>query len=175
MRFLSTRAHGILDYVMGAFLIIMPWLFGFAAGGAATWVPILLGAGVILYSLFTDYELGAVKGIAMPTHLWLDILGGALLAVSPWLFDFNEYVYLPHLILGIVEIGLALVTDRVPYRNVRYATPTEDARLRDAHSSRITSVRDEDSLRPADRAPMPAEEEQRAQRDRERERRRNDL
>jgi hypothetical protein len=114
MRFLSTRAHGYMDYLMGVLLIASPWLFDFDRGGAETWVPVVLGAGVILYSLMTDYELGAVKALSMTAHLWLDGLGGAFLAASPWLFGFDEYVWAPHLILGLLEIGAALVTETMP-------------------------------------------------------------
>lgn len=58
MRFIPTRTHGMLDYLMGILLLIAPWVFGFAQGGAETWVPVILGAGVLLYSLFTNYEMG---------------------------------------------------------------------------------------------------------------------
>ena len=91
-----------------------PELFGFDRGGAETWVPVVLGAGAILYSLFTDYELGAVRRLPMPTHLGLDMANGALLAVSPWLFGFSEVVWTPHLIVGLIEIGTAMMTQRVP-------------------------------------------------------------
>src|SRR5690554_1548903 len=73
MRFLSTRTHGVLDYLVGALLILAPFIFGFADGGAAQWVPIVLGAGAIAYSLVTRYELGAVKLLPMPAHLGLDL------------------------------------------------------------------------------------------------------
>ncbi|HEV2132381.1 MAG TPA: SPW repeat protein [Longimicrobiaceae bacterium] len=111
---LPTRIHGVLDYAMGALLIALPWLLGFAQGGAETWVPVALGAGAIGYSLFTDYELGVVRRIQMPVHLWLDGAAGLLLAVSPWLFGFDQQVWMPHLILGILEMGAALFTDTLP-------------------------------------------------------------
>jgi hypothetical protein len=114
MRFISTRVHGYVDYLMGVLLIAAPWLFDFARGGAETWIPVILGAGVILYSLFTDYELGLVKSLSMPPHLWLDGLGGLLLAASPWLFGFADWVWAPHLIFGLLEIGAALTTETVP-------------------------------------------------------------
>jgi hypothetical protein len=50
----------------------------------------------------------------MRTHLLLDLAGGIFLAVSPWLFNFDEHVYLPHLILGIAEIGASLFTKEQP-------------------------------------------------------------
>jgi hypothetical protein len=114
MRFIPTRIHGFLDYSMGLLLIAAPWLFGFAQGGAETWVPVALGAGALVYSLMTDYELGIARVIPMPAHLGLDGLSGLLLAASPWLFGFSDYVYLPHLILGIAEIGAALMTETSP-------------------------------------------------------------
>jgi hypothetical protein len=114
MRIISTRAHGMMDYLVGVLLILAPWLFNFDRGGAETWVPVLLGAGAILYSLFTDYELGMVRNIPMPTHLTLDLFNGLLLAVSPWLFGFSEIVWRPHLIVGLLEIGTSLLTRRVP-------------------------------------------------------------
>lgn len=114
MRFIPTRIHGFLDYSVGLLLIAAPWLLGFSRGGAETWVPVLLGAGAIAYSLMTDYELGAVRRLSMGTHLWMDGLSGVLLAASPWLFGFAEYVWAPHLIIGLVEIGAALTTETRP-------------------------------------------------------------
>jgi len=114
MRFIPTRVHGMLDYLVGVLLIAAPWLFNFDRGGAETWVPVLLGASAIVYSLFTDYELGMVRRLSMPTHLMLDLGSGILLAVSPWLFGFSDYVWEPHLIVGLIEIGTSLMTRRVP-------------------------------------------------------------
>lgn len=111
MRFIDTRTHGIADYIVGALLIVAPYLLGFADGGPAQWVPQLLGVGAILYSLLTDYELGAVRAIPMPVHLGLDFASGLLLAASPWLFGFAGEVFWPHLILGLVEIGASLTTE----------------------------------------------------------------
>jgi hypothetical protein len=94
--------------------MVSPWLFGFAAGGAETWLPVVLGAATIIYSVFTDYELGLVRKIPMPVHLALDLLSGALLAVSPWLFAFSRWVWAPHLIIGLFEIGVSLFTRTAP-------------------------------------------------------------
>lgn len=111
MKIISTKVHGVLDYLMGIVLIAAPWLLKFNRDGAETWVPVILGAGVILYSLFTKYELSLSKQIPMRTHLTLDIVSGILLALSPWIFGFSEYVFLPHLILGVLEIGAGLMTE----------------------------------------------------------------
>ncbi len=93
MRFISTRVHGMADYVLGAVLIVAPWVLGFAEGGPETWVPVLLGVGVIAYSMMTAYEAGVVPMISMPAHLGLDAAGGLLLAVSPWIFQFADLIW----------------------------------------------------------------------------------
>ncbi len=111
MKFISTKVHGMMDYMMGVLLIASPWIFGFAnSNGMQVWTPVILGLLAIIYSLMTDYELGLSDNISMRTHLVIDFMSGMLLAASPWLFGFADQVYLPHLILGIVEIGAALFT-----------------------------------------------------------------
>jgi SPW repeat len=114
MRFIETKTHGYLDYIMGVLLIASPWIFDFAMGGAETWIPVILGAGMIVLALMTDYELGAVRKISMRTHLTIDLISGALLAVSPWLFGFADDVWGPHLVLGLLEIGASLMTKLHP-------------------------------------------------------------
>lgn len=109
MRPISTRTHGYLDYLLGALLIAAPWLFGFARGGAETDVPVLLGVAIVVYSVFTAYELGLIRLLPRPVHLVLDGLGGLLLAASPWLFGFAGDVWAPHLLLGLAEFGVALL------------------------------------------------------------------
>jgi hypothetical protein len=114
MRILSTRVHGIADYAMGLLLILSPYVFGFANGGIAQGLPIVLGIAMIGLALLTKYEFGAVGIISMPLHLGIDIVSGILLAASPWLFGFADQVYLPHLILGLIEIGTAAITQTAP-------------------------------------------------------------
>jgi SPW repeat-containing protein len=104
MKLLPTTVHGYLDYIVSLFLIASPWVFGFADGGAETWVPVVLGATSILYSLFTNYELGAFRVMSMRTHLVLDLLSGATLAFSPWIFGFSQNIWAPHLVIGVLEL-----------------------------------------------------------------------
>jgi hypothetical protein len=116
MQLIPTRIHGYLDYLMGVVLIASPWIFDFADGDIEQWMPIVLGAAVILYSLLTDYELGAVRVIPMPAHLLLDVIGGVLLAASPWIFGFDDEIWEPHLILGVLEVVAGLLTSRTTTR-----------------------------------------------------------
>jgi hypothetical protein len=110
---LPTRIHGFMDYLMGVALVAIPLASRFGAG-PQTWLPVLLGGGAILYSLFTDYELGAVRMIPMPAHLVLDAMSGLLLAASPWIFGFSEFIWMPHVVLGLAEVGAAMITQVRP-------------------------------------------------------------
>jgi hypothetical protein len=114
MRIIPTKIHGILDYAMGLLLIASPWIFDFARDGAETWIPVILGVSTILYSLFTNYELGISGKISMKAHLGIDMVSGIFLAVSPWLFGFADYVYLPHVILGLTEVVAVLLSKTQP-------------------------------------------------------------
>jgi hypothetical protein len=103
----------MLDYTVGALLIALPFLLRLG-GGPQTWVFVGAGVAALVYSAFTDYELGVVKRLQMPVHLWLDAISGVFLAVSPWLFGFDNEVWIPHVALGALEIVAAVITDTVP-------------------------------------------------------------
>lgn len=116
IRFVPTGIHAYFDYLGGVGLIAAPFVFGFSSvGGAAVIIPMVLGAGLILYSLLTNYELGipGVKFIPMTYHLIFDVVACVLLATSPFVFGFINQApnaWLPHIILGIGVILLVLVT-----------------------------------------------------------------
>ena len=114
MNILSTRAHGVIDYATGALLILAPYLFGFSTGGVEQWIPQLLGLAILGMSLITRYELSVTKIVPLPVHLGVDFAGGLLLAVSPWLFGFADVIWWPHLLVGLMEIVVAAITERRP-------------------------------------------------------------
>ena len=90
MRFIPTKFHAPLDYIVGVLLIAAPWIFQFSDVTAATADSIVLGIGLIAYSLFTNYELGVWKVAPMAVHNLIDVIAGALLVASPWLFGFAD-------------------------------------------------------------------------------------
>ncbi len=127
MRFIPTKFHAPLDYIVGAALIAAPWIFQFSEHKAATIVPIVLGIGLIAYSLFTNYELGVWKVAPMAVHNVFDVVAGTVLLASPWLFGFADEsanVWLPHVIVGAAAIFLGLTTVQQGYSYRRSATTT---------------------------------------------------
>lgn len=112
MRFISTQMHAAMDYLGGILLIVVPlfWMNSPDVPQAAIWTPVVIGGLMLLQSLFTDYELSLANVIPVPAHLGMDALAGVVLAVSPWAFGFAETVWIPHVIVGVMEIGAALTT-----------------------------------------------------------------
>ena len=127
MRFIPTRFHAPLDYTVGAVLIAAPWIFQFSEHRAASAVAIVLGIGLIVYSLFTNYELGVWKVAPMAVHNLIDVVAGALLAASPWIFGFADEsanVWLPHVVIGLAAVFLGLTTKQAGGYSYRKASPT---------------------------------------------------
>jgi hypothetical protein len=113
VRIVSTKTHGILDYLTGAALLAAPKALGLEDVPSSARALQLAGGGATAYSLLTDYELGAAKLLPMPVHLALDATSGALLASSPWLFGFarnGARYWLPHVLVGTQEILAAVIT-----------------------------------------------------------------
>jgi hypothetical protein len=127
MRFIPTKFHAPLDYIVGAALIAAPWILQYSDITAATVLSVVLGIGLIAYSLFTNYELGVWKVAPMAVHNLIDIVAGALLAVSPWLFGFaDESTAAVFLVaVGLAAIFLGLTTKQqggYSYRKTSTAT-----------------------------------------------------
>ena len=113
MRFIPTRYHAPLDYIVGVLLIAAPWIFQFSGHTTPTVVSIVLGVGLIGYSLFTNYELGVWKVAPMAVHNLIDIGAGAFLAASPWIFGFADEganVWVPFLVVGLAAVFLGVTT-----------------------------------------------------------------
>jgi hypothetical protein len=114
MKFINIKTHAFLDYFMGLFLVVAPFIFHLNRQSPEGLLFYVLGATLLIYSMLTDYEFSLLKIIPMKVHLLLDVLSGIFLAASPWIFNFADRIYIPHLILGILEIGAGLMTSTTP-------------------------------------------------------------
>jgi hypothetical protein len=117
-QFIPTKVHGALDYIVGLALIFAPMIFGFMdVGGPAVIIPMVLGVGLIVYSLFTKYEWGLVKVLGMPYHLIFDVVASIFLATSPFIFGFYTQalnVWVPHVVVGIAVILVVIFSKPQP-------------------------------------------------------------
>jgi len=117
MRFIPTRTHGMVDYLVGVVLIAAPWIFRFNDVASAKWVAIVVGLLMLGQALMTNYELGVVPLVPMHLHLMMDSAIGIFLIASPWIFGFSDdrlNAWLPHVIVGIGELGFAAMTTPWP-------------------------------------------------------------
>lgn len=118
LQFIPTKVHGVLDYIVAVALMFAPMIFGFQeVGGAAVAIPVVLGIGLFLYSLLTNYEWGVFKLINMRYHLVFDVLASALLALSPWLFGFADEAWnawVPHVVVGLTVILVVICSKPQP-------------------------------------------------------------
>ena len=113
---ITTRLHGVLDYLTGGLLLVAPRLLGLGGTGAGRLLR-LAGASHAGYSVLTDYELGAVKLVPMRTHLALDAAGALGLAGSPWLFGTarrGARHWLPHVLVGAYEMTAVALSQQAP-------------------------------------------------------------
>ena len=114
MKLLSSKTHTIIGLVVGVALLLAPWLFGFNDVESAALVARLVGLFIIINELITTSDASPLKLVPMGTHIVIDCLTGAFLALSPWLFGFatlSANVWVPHVIVGLLVIGYALATN----------------------------------------------------------------
>lgn len=92
----------VINLLLGAWLFLTPWIFGFVADSAASWTAWIAGvviAGLAVAALvsFADWEE------------WTNIFVGLVTAVAPWIAGFaaNSSALRVHLITGVVVAALA--------------------------------------------------------------------
>ena len=110
MRFIPTKVHGVLDYLYVLMLFFIPSIFQFNPQSVASMMIDIVSSIVLVYSLFTKYELGVFKNIPMKVHLLFDCIIGISLIVSPWLFGFDNRTYMPYLFFGLFAIVASLLS-----------------------------------------------------------------
>jgi hypothetical protein len=100
------------DYIIGVWLLLMPWLVGFNEHFLPTIVSLLIGIGVIVYSMFSNERFAVVKFIPDSLHVPVDASTGLLLSVAPWLFKYHHLVIWPHLLTGFIWLFLTIIDGR---------------------------------------------------------------
>jgi hypothetical protein len=113
VKLISTRVHGILDYITAGALASVPRLLG--CRNRTSNLLLGMAAGTTCYSLVTRYEYSAVKWLPMRVHLLLDGLSGAMLAAAPFVL-LDEDTPRSALVagLGLYEVTVAALTRTKP-------------------------------------------------------------
>jgi hypothetical protein len=114
MRFISTKIHAILDFLIAITLIVFPWILGFAGEGPAQTVLVSVGILIAGMSLLTIHEFGVYKIVPMEIHLLVDTFMGLFLMMSPWLLGFAHVEIGPHILIGILIIVVVIFSKVKP-------------------------------------------------------------
>ena len=113
MRIIPTSVHSAVDHVVGPALVLAPTVLRLGRTTPEGIVARAVGGAETVYSNLTDYELSAKKVLPLRVHLALDAVGGATLAVLPQLTGARrrgKKHWVPHLAIGVLEVGMAALT-----------------------------------------------------------------
>ena len=107
MKFLTIKLHGLGDYAAAAVLIVAPFFLGLKEQSIiAHWASIAAGAGLIIYSLLTDYTFSVAKVIPFKVHLVLDSLAGLVLIALAFALKLEG---VPQIYLIVMGAGVLVV------------------------------------------------------------------
>jgi len=117
---LSARLHGLLEYLIGAFFIASPFVFGFDASAA---VAIGVVGGIVLILMAATAQTGPALSGMVPVglHVLFDAVLAAFLVASPFIFGFSDEAAPTGLFIGagVVHLLVTIAT--------RFLPPTSEA------------------------------------------------
>jgi SPW repeat len=104
--------HAALEPLIAIIIIAAPWIFGFSGADDAKAVCIVVGVVMLLSGAMTDWRLSLVRAIPLRLHMTLDMLLGAVLILSPFVFGFSDHGGPTRftIIAGVLELTTALMT-----------------------------------------------------------------
>ena len=109
---ISPNTHAMIEPLMAVLLIASPWIFGFSDVDDAKTIAIVVGAIMLVAGAMTQWRYSLVKLIPLRTHMATDLLLGAVLILSPFVFGFSDEGGATRfmIIFGALELFTALST-----------------------------------------------------------------
>ena len=106
----------VINLILGGWLFLTPWIFGFA-GGAAGWNAWIFGAVIALFAI-------AALAAFAEWEEWINLAVGLWLVAAPWTLEFagNAMAMRNHVIVGIVVAVLAAVELWLVHRKPPHVT-----------------------------------------------------
>jgi len=93
-----------VNVILGAWLFLSPWIFGFASDSAASWNAWISGL------LIAALAVAALAAFA-EWEEWLNLIVGIWVAISPWTVGFSTDTAATrlHVVVGVIGAGIAAV------------------------------------------------------------------
>ena len=117
MKFFNPRVHGYLDYVVVAWFVAAPSVFGFS--GLPALISYALSVVHLLVTLFTAFPLGMVKIIPLKIHGAIEFVVSFTLMALPWLLGFASIMpaRIFYIASGVAIFIVWLITDYQPAKH----------------------------------------------------------
>ena len=80
--------HGVIEYAVGALLIVAPFLFGFDST-SATAAAVVLGLVLLAFTATSALPTGLVRSVTLGVHVTVDVVLAVLLVALPFLLGFT--------------------------------------------------------------------------------------
>lgn len=121
----QARLTGGINVVLGVWLLVSPWVFGYHVGSEASWNSVIVGALIALLAAFRAYSARVY-----PSLSWINLLLALWTVVSPWAWGYAENVdaRLDNVVLGVMIAGLAGWSGGASTAERRHDSPTAAAR-----------------------------------------------
>ena len=100
---MNAKLCDVANLILGAFLFVSPWIFGFGAGMTSQNAVV---AGIVVAVL----AIAALAAFAVWEE-WLNLIVGLWILVSPWVLGFqtSTTAMTVHVVIGILVAALAVI------------------------------------------------------------------
>lgn len=102
MKFIHSRIHGFLDYMVVAFLIASPNLFNLAET-TSNFTYILAGVHFLL-TLFTNFEFGLFKVVSFEAHGVIELVVSISLVIVAFILEIIDNSFSRDFYLGVALV-----------------------------------------------------------------------
>ena len=114
--FISLSTYGVINWLAVVLLLGSPWALGFyKLGGAALFLPLLFGWIEFIMAVFSANKHGFIKQMPMEMHLFLDVIIGSFLLMSPFIFHFSDKVVWTQVLIGGLVFIAGAFTHKSPF------------------------------------------------------------
>jgi hypothetical protein len=104
--------HGLVEYVEGILFLAAPFVLDFQSEAAPTILSILIGAGLLVLAVMTDYPPGLVRSLPVASHVVIDYVLAIFLVVSPFVLGFSDEsnALALFIIVGVAHLLMTVAT-----------------------------------------------------------------